>query len=314
MASISKRLSVILVGLICFSSSFHLLAFQVDNFELIEHLKQLSSKTFSGRSPGSTGHTLASNYIVQHLSPTNENSTSFSEQFQYVHGFNSKVGLNHLFIKQGKAFKNKFIIISAHYDHLANKSGKVYYGADDNASGTAALLSLKPWLESINTNYTLVLLATDAEEHGLKGAKAFLSGSKVNQKDIVFNINLDMISYGKKHKALYVVASRKRPELKTLVEHVNQTSPVNFVFKNRLNSNSISSIRSTINLHKASDHYEFHKAGIPYLFVTGDNHKNYHSPNDTFKNINLGFYSNAFESIKNLILEVDQNLSHKTSI
>ncbi|WNC70515.1 M28 family peptidase [Thalassotalea psychrophila] len=314
MAIIFKRLRVQVAGLICVFISFHLFAFQGNNLQLIEHLKQLSSKSFSGRYPGSHGHTLASKYIVQHLSTTDATSTSFSEQFQYEHGFSSKVGRNHLFIKQGKLFKNKFIIISAHYDHLGKKSGKVYYGADDNASGTAALLSLKPWLESIDTHYSLVLLATDAEEHGFKGAKAFLTDSKINKQDIVFNINLDMISYGKKHKSLYVVASRNKAELKTLVEHVNQTSPVNFVFKNRLNNREISSVRSTINLHKASDHYEFHKAGIPYLFITGENHKNYHSPNDTIKNINLGFYTNAFESIKNLIFEVDQNLSQKTSI
>lgn len=296
------------MGLHCFFNSISVLALQAENVQLIKHLKQLSSKEFSGRYPGSDGHALASNYIAKHLSTTSVNSTFVSEPFHYDYGFSRKAGLNHLFIRTGKVVKNKYIIISAHYDHLGIKSGKVYYGADDNASGTAALLSLKPWLESIDTNYSLVLLATDAEEHGFKGAKAFLTDSRINQQDIILNINLDMISYGKKQNGLYIVASRNKPELKTFVEHVNNISQVNFIFKNRLSSNSISSTRATINLHKASDHYEFHRAGIPYIFVTGDNHKNYHSPNDTFKNINLAFYSNAFESIKNLILEIDQNL------
>ncbi|WOH38391.1 M28 family peptidase [Thalassotalea fonticola] len=314
MARISKRIKALIAGGLVYFFCIHLLAFEADNSQLIDHLKQLSSKEFSGRYPGSKGHALASRYIAQNLSPANHNSTFFSEPFHYDYGFSRKIGVNHIFIRQGKLFKNKFIIISAHYDHLGKKMGKIYYGADDNASGTAALLSLKPWLESIDTNYTLILLATDAEEYGFKGAKAFLSESKVRQKDIIFNINLDMISYGKKHKALYIAASRNQPELKSLVEQVNKISPVKFIFKNKLDSNSISSLRASINLHKASDHYEFHKVGIPYLFVTGDNHKNYHSPKDTFKNINLGFYSNAFESIKNLIWEVDQNLSQKTAI
>ncbi|WNC66772.1 M28 family peptidase [Thalassotalea nanhaiensis] len=306
--------SLLIVGVVCYLYSVNGHGFNDNNKQLINHLEQLSSSRFSGREPGTVGHTLASNYIAQHLISTSPLTNSITEVFTYKYGFNNKQGTNHLFIKTGSLYERKYIVITAHYDHLGKKSGKIYHGADDNASGVAALLTLKSWLSSTDTNYSIVLLATDAEEEGLYGAKAFLSASTVKKSDIIFNINLDMISYGTKQQNLYIVGTRKRPELKTLVEKVNQTAEVNFTYKSRLKDNSISSVKSYINLHKASDHYEFHKSDIPYLFVTGENHKNYHSTNDTFENINMSFYSEAFESIKNLILAVDQDLSQKNKI
>ncbi|WP_152593865.1 M20/M25/M40 family metallo-hydrolase [Thalassotalea sp. ND16A] len=280
----------------------------VSNSILLAHFKKLSSAEFSGRKTGSAGHKLASQYIKNSFLTEYISSYSSTQSFHFNSGFTQKQGFNHLYVKKGKKLPNKYIVITAHYDHLGKKAGKIYYGADDNASGASALLALKPWLEKIETKHSIVLLATDAEEFGFKGAKAFLQHSAINKEDIIININLDMISYGKKRKYLLAAGSRKKPELKAHIKHINDNAKVKFKLINKIPANYLSSHRASINLHKASDHYEFYKAGIPYLFVTGENHKNYHQSTDSYANVDLQFYSDAFESIKHLIRTFDEKL------
>lgn len=286
---------------------------------LLAHLKKLTSKEFNGRKIGSKGHLLTQSYIIEHFAnieePKNKQpiikSNFYNQPFDYVKGFSQYSGRNLGFIKYGSQFPNKYILISAHYDHLGRSGGKIYPGADDNASGTSVLLTLKPWLNQLVTNYSIILLATDAEEPGLYGAKAFLRASEFNLEDIILNINLDMIGYGINEKYLYVAGTKKTKDFHKIIEISNVGLQVKFKPKEILTSDNFRN-DTRIDLHKASDHYEFYKRGIPYLFITGGNHANYHTPNDTFANIKPNFYTKVFTSIQQLIISSDQYFARLT--
>ena len=88
----------------------------------------------------------------------------------------------------------KYIVITAHYDHLGIQSGKLFYGADDNASGVAAMLAIASFLPMIDLHHSIIFLATDAEEKGLIGARVALDYFPIELSQIVFNLNLDMIA------------------------------------------------------------------------------------------------------------------------
>lgn len=279
--------------------------------ELITHLQILSSDEFSGRKPGTAGYFKAQHYIEQSFTLNEAKGAQASQlqvqSFSYQHGFTEKQGKNFIFTQVGNKYPSKYIVITAHYDHLGKKHGKIFNGADDNASGTAMLITLKSWLKQQQLAHSIILLATDAEESGLYGAINFLESNYIDPKDIRLNINIDMVAHGYKNKGLYVVGLKNYPQFTEVIATLAQQTSIEFKAKERIGSKQGSILKQRINLHKASDHYQFHLRGIPYIFLTGDNHKYYHTSQDTFENINLQFFSDAFFAINQLILLLDND-------
>ena len=92
---------------------------------------------------------------------------------------------------------------------------KYLTGADDNASGTAGLLKIAAYFAKHKPTNTIIFVAFDAEEWGLRGAKAFVANPPVNINTIFVNINMDMISHNDKDE-LYVAGTFKYPNLKNI--------------------------------------------------------------------------------------------------
>ncbi|MGY8916517.1 MAG: M28 family peptidase, partial [Flavobacteriales bacterium] len=93
----------------------------------------------------------------------------------------------------------KLIVITAHYDHIGvgrpNSEGdSIYNGADDNASGTAALIELAKYFKKNRPQHSMIFAALDGEEMGLQGAKALVKDFPFELDQILLNINMDMIS------------------------------------------------------------------------------------------------------------------------
>ena len=271
-------------------------------------MKVLSSVEFSGRKPGTQGHQLAEIYLINHFKTAHPNATSGTHSFTYSKSLSEIEGHNYYFIKNGNSSSKKSIVISAHYDHLGKHRGRIYPGADDNASGTSVLLGLKLWLENHELNNSIILLATDAEEDGLHGAKAFLKDEVVPIDSIKLNINLDMIGYGVKQKYLILAGLKRSPQFANAIKKVNITSPIPLKPKETIVLKNRSMTKQRLRLHDSSDHYAFYKAGIPYLFITGENHRYYHKPTDTFERIDQDFYKSVYESIINLLQVIDKEI------
>ena len=105
----------------------------------------------------------------------------------------SATGRNVYAIKTGTKYPNKKFIICAHYDDMP--SGALAPGADDNASGTSAVLEAARLLANLQFDYTIIFIAFDEEERGLYGSKAYADTSLLRQDSIMFVFNYDMIAY-----------------------------------------------------------------------------------------------------------------------
>lgn len=265
---------------------------------LTKTLKDLSSVEMAGRKPGTSGHRLAQQYIISEyqkagLKPWKQ---SYLQLFKIMTG-NSKIdGANLLGVIPGKS--DKMIVISAHYDHLGVRSGQVYYGADDNASGVAALIYIANYFKQTHPNYTLLFAAFDGEENGLQGARYFVSG--IDHQKIVLNINMDMISRSSR-KEIYACGTSHYPLLKPSLQAVSNENPA---VKLKFGHDRKSSREDDWTYN--SDHGEFHKHGIPFIYFGVEDHADYHRSTDTFDKIDTEFYSNVVQLILDFVRETDQ--------
>ena len=206
-------------------------------------------------------------------------------------------------IKSGnREFRDEYIVIGAHFDHVGNgghSSGSrkpetltVHPGADDNASGTAGLLELAQKLASQKGRLkrSILLIGFDAEEKGLLGSKYFTENPSVDIHKIKAMINMDMI--GRMKDSTFTVGGVG-------------TSPV---FENLVDSLSA---YKNFKLNKTkpgfgpSDHAPFYSKDIPVLFFFSGFHDEYHTPEDTYKLINL----KGQKQILDLVYDVVFNLS-----
>ena len=133
---------------------------------LLHHIKVLSSDAFEGRRTGTEGSLKARNYItskfkqlgVLPLSKTYDQSFSFTSRDKKNYN-----GINVLGYIKGVVNSEKYIVISAHYDHLGVKNNAIYNGADDDASGTSALFSFAEYFKNNPPKHSVILAAFDAE-------------------------------------------------------------------------------------------------------------------------------------------------------
>jgi aminopeptidase YwaD len=177
---------------------------------------------------------------------------------------------------------SKTVVIGAHYDHVgitrsrtgADKTPQIHNGADDNASGTAALLELARWAvnnESLKYNY--IFVAFSAEEKGLFGSKAFCSLPWISPSNIVYMLNMDMVGrLGCQGDTMSVLGVASSPAWDGLLD---KTAHPGFSLK-RING-----------APAFSDHAPFLKKGIPVIYFTTGIHPDYHTPKDDTELINF---------------------------
>ena len=191
---------------------------------------------------------------------------------------------------EGTKYPNQYIVVSAHYDHVGIKKGKIYNGADDNASGTCALIEIADYFIQNPPQYSIIIASFDAEELGLQGARCFVDEPPVPRDSILLNINMDMVSRNKDNE-LYVCGTFHYPQLRTPIEAMLQEQTITILFGHdnpKLGFNDWTS---------ASDHGAFHDEQIPFLYFGVEDHKDYHKPADDFENIQPAFYKVAVESV-----------------
>ncbi|NTS77256.1 M28 family peptidase [Catenovulum sp. SM1970] len=275
---------------------------------LIDDLKVLSSEHMQGRKM----HTLGAKRAAQYIALRYEEIGLASFNQAYIHHFTDSLawtdieGENVIAWVEGKSHPDQYIVVTAHYDHLGHKHGKLFYGADDNASGVAAMLRLAAHLNQNTPNYSYIFVATDGEETQLWGAKAFLRANLIPKAQIRLNINLDMIGQNKTRSELYLHGlKRSKPShrviRKKLATAMN-TAPARIVFSEARPRKD----KRNIDWLKASDHYAFYQQGIPYLYLGVATHAYYHTVQDTWQNMDLTFYSQVSDSVLQLVEQIDQ--------
>ncbi|MCF6294344.1 MAG: M28 family peptidase [Flavobacteriaceae bacterium] len=266
---------------------------------LLQHVKILSSDEFEGRQTGTQGATKTKQYIINEFSKLD--ILPLGETYEQAFSFSSRNktynGVNVLGFIKGSAFPDKYIVISAHYDHEGIKNGKIYNGADDNASGISALFSFAEYFKKYPPKHSVVLAAFDGEEFGLKGSKYFVDNSIIPLNNIVVNINMDMISRSDKNE-LFVIGTRYNPSFKELITSFNQLENIKLLIGHD----------GTDKKHDwtySSDHASFYRKEIPFLFFSVEDHKDYHKPTDDYENIHPEFYKEAVNLIFSVFKKID---------
>jgi Zn-dependent M28 family amino/carboxypeptidase len=276
----------------------------VDAKQMLRDVENLASDEMQGRAPDTPGGAKAREYVVNRfkesgLKPIGD---SYFQHFKFGKTV-QKAGTNVIGFIKGKKTPEKYIVVTAHYDHEGIQKGEIYNGADDNASGTAALFAQAKYFSENQPANSIIFVAFDAEESGLQGSKKFVAEPPINKESIVLNVNLDMISHNDKNE-LYAVGTFHYPYLKTYLEKVKAKAPVKLLF-----GHDTPDLTETDNWTSSSDHAPFHAQKIPFIYFGVEDHKDYHKPTDDFTNINREFYVRAVETVLAAVKEFDANLA-----
>ena len=186
----------------------------------------------------------------------------------------------------GTDLKQEVVVVSAHYDHLGRTKGRIFHGADDNASGTATVLSLAAVFDSlaqqgIKPRRSILFVLFSGEEEGLLGSRYFVQHSPVPLNQLVCDLNVDMVgrvddAHRKKPNYCYLITGKQGIELQQTAEIANKQS-VNLA----INQGGYDTQNDPNQYFLRSDHVNFAKYGIPALFFTNGEHPDYHQPSDT---------------------------------
>lgn len=277
----------------------------IDGKAVLQDIQYLSSDQLGGRKTLSDGNLLARKYIKDRFKRQGLHS-QFPDFTQFFTFENKREGRSYAnaaniigFIPGSET--DKLIVVTAHYDHIGKTDEVIFNGADDNASGAAALLSLSEHFSKNRPLHSMMFVALDAEEMGLQGANALVNDFPFPIEQVVLNINMDMISRNDNNE-LYAVGTYHYPKLKPILEKVSQKkSPKLILGHDQPNADAQDWTMS-------SDHALFHQNNIPFIYFGVEDHADYHQPTDTFENIHPRFYLEAVQLILDALISFDKEL------
>ena len=263
---------------------------------LLDDVRILSGDDMQGRDTGSEGGERARAYIVSRLEAMGVQPAPFGrlQPFQApgrtregVKRFN---GVNIVGLIPGARVADRYIVVTAHYDHVGANDGQIYHGADDNASGVATMLELARRLKANPPEHSVLIVALDGEERGLLGAREFVKAPPVPLSAVSLNLNFDMTARAETDGHLWVTGTYQHPDLRPILEPVTAQGAVSFAFGKDTPRDT-----GENNWVDASDHAAFHAAGVPFLYMGVDYHPDYHRPSDTYDRIDPAIFTSATE-------------------
>jgi len=272
----------------------------LDSARLMTELSVLAHDSMAGRATGTPGAQRAQAFLSGTLEDAGiaPAGAELARPFTWPGG----TGVNLVAELPGRSGAGgQVIVLSAHYDHLGIRSGRVFNGADDNASGVAALLEIGRALIAEPLEHTVLLAFFDAEEQGLRGARAFVADPPVPLDRIALNVNLDMVA--RTDGLLWAGGAYHTPALEPILEEVATGAPV----KLRLGHDRPGAPEGD-DWTSSSDHGPFHRAGIPFVYFGVEDHVDYHRPSDDFTRVDPGEFVAAVRTIMSAIRALDAAL------
>lgn len=272
-------------------------------------LAALTTPEMAGRATGTDGGRRARAFLAQRF--TDLGLEPLGASFDHPFSFKLRDGrafpdaANVLGAVRGTRDPDRWLVISAHYDHLGTVDGEVYPGADDNASGVAAVLALAAHFKAHPPAHSILFACFDAEELSLQGARTFLARPPVPVARIAAILNLDMVSAGHRNE-IYLAGTHHRPWLRPLVEPAVRRAAVTVLFGHDAPPSSGNKLEDWT---FSSDHGPFHLAGIPFLYFGVEDHPDYHRPTDTFARVNRGFFTRVLPLFVDVATVLDRELA-----
>jgi len=210
--------------------------------------------------------------------------------------------------------KKEIIVFSGHADHIGGEGDRINTGADDDASGCAALLEIAQAFQSLEKKplRSLLFLWVTGEEIGLFGSQSYVDNPLFPLENTVANLNMDMIGRVKGvadttdetpmtgKSDVFVITGYQSKELVDIANDIDKKSAINLDY-------SLSGKNSPLQLFSRSDHYNFVKKDIPILFFTTGLHTDYHKPGDSVEKIDF----EKMELIAKMVYEIGLNVSNR---
>ncbi len=279
------------------NKAIHYYSGTITKADLKKHILKLTSDEFAGRRTGEKGQKIAAKYLADFYKNLEiEGAVSEGNYFQnipkeFFKGRSKNASENVLGFIYGTEKPEEVIVISAHYDHLGVKGDQIFRGADDNASGTSAVLEIaeafhKAVLEGEGPKRSVLFMNLTGEEEGLFGSKFYTQNPVFPLKNTIANLNIDMVGRVDKHHKdkpnfVYVIGADKiSKELHFINEAVNAKYTkleLDYTYNDEKDPNRF---------YYRSDHYNFAKNGIPIIFYFNGVHDDYHKATDTEEKIN----------------------------
>ncbi len=196
-------------------------------------------------------------------------------------------------ILPGTDKKDEYVFVTGHYDHLGEKDGVIYYGADDDGSGTTSVLEIaEAFAKARDKGYgprrSMVFMTVSGEEKGLLGSEYFTAHPTVPLDKASIDLNIDMVGRidpeykGDSTNYLYVIGEDKlSSDLLKISDSINNTY-LHMELDRRYNDPKDPNM-----FYYRSDHFNFAKNGVPVIFYFNGTHADYHRPTDTVDKINF---------------------------
>ncbi|MVX36077.1 M28 family metallopeptidase [Myroides sp. LoEW2-1] len=272
----------------------------INQDSIATNLKKLASDEFQGRRTGEPGQKKATEFIVNFykkrgIAPPKEMDgylQSIPSSFMKPSMMKLQDSENILAYFEGTEKPEEVLIISAHYDHMGILLDQIYYGADDNGSGTASIMEIARVFQQlkeqgIQPKRSVLFIHLTGEEFGLFGSKYYVQNPIFPIENTIANLNIDMIGRrSKEHSGkgdyIFAVGSGKlSKDLYDVVSSANKES-INLTIDYKFDDEN-----DPQQIYYRSDHYSFAQKGIPAVFYYNGTHDDYHLPSDTFDKIDL---------------------------
>ena len=207
-------------------------------------------------------------------------------------------------ILEGSDLKNEYLFLTAHYDHLGKDDNVIYYGADDDGSGTVGVLELaeafaKAKATGNGPRRSIVFMAVSGEEKGLLGSEYYTDHPLLPLDKVTANLNIDMIgrsdpkrNYGDSLNYVYVVGDDKLSSDLRFISEATNKKYTGLELDYKYNDPD-----DKEHIYYRSDHYNFARYGVPIIFYFNGTHADYHKPTDTPDKINYNLLSKRAQFI-----------------
>ncbi len=257
--------------------------------QLFEDVRVLAADDMQGRLVGTPGSAKARAYLIGRMKtigiePFGE---GFEQPFKARHKDQVLNGVNLVGRIRGTGSSDRVLVIGAHYDHFGVRGGQVLNGADDNASGVATLLAIAESFARDRPAHDVIFALWDAEEQGMYGALAFVDKPPVPLERIALNLNLDMMSRSDTGE-LWIAGAHHYPFLRARFAALAEDAAVTLKI-----GHDGPPWKGSDDWTAGSDHYAFHRRGIPFAYLGVEDYPDYHQPGDDFDAIPKEFFARS---------------------
>jgi Zn-dependent M28 family amino/carboxypeptidase len=281
----------------------------LDSALLMADISALAADSMEGRRVGTPGGARARAYLLRALTRIGLMPVADSLSAPFRAGTPSGAlinGVNLVGMVRGSRRADRYVVVSAHYDHLGMRGKEIFHGADDNASGVAGVLALARWFAKHPPGNSLLFVLFDGEESGDVGSRAFVDNPPVPLERIVANVNLDMVSRNARGE-LYAAGASLYPVFKPLLDSTAAASRVKVLLGHDTGHGESNWIHQ-------SDQGSFADKHIPFVYFGVEDHADYHRSTDTVERIQPGFFFQSVQTVADFVSRLDRNLDRVVAV